>query len=394
MDTTEPQHERIYAAEILLKIMKPIGLWQWLPPNASVEPYMATTVQLLQYGQRLLLQVPFTFIFFTLMWYEVMQATDIDQVGDVIYMSLAGAALILKVLNIWKYSIEALNFIATLKDSPQFALRTVQEVEFWRRSQRRFRYIIYLYGTGSCITVVSAFLGVLVMEEPQLAFPYWVPFEWKTVRRNYWLAYFLNMMGMACGATTSVCLDMLGCYFLFHVSLLYRILRFRLQKFNDVPGENVESKLQSIFKFHKLIRRMTKECELISANFVMAQIILSALILCFCCYRIQKMEIAENFPQFLSMLQFLAVMFLQIFLPCYFGNEITVNSAKLPTDLYNINWLEFSVSNRKLLVLFQEFLKRPDKVTIFGYFDVGLPVFTKVMNNAYSVFALLMNVEK
>ncbi|XP_075144772.1 odorant receptor 94a-like [Haematobia irritans] len=386
--------ERIYAAEILLKIMKVIGLWQWSPSNGQLDSNMVKCGQLWQYIQRFVLHMPFTFIFIGLMWIEVLRASDIDQMGDVLYMSLTEAALIVKILNIWQHSVKASNFICILNESPQFALHSLEEVEYWKRAQRQFRYVIYMYASGSFLTVVSAFLGVLVIDEPQMAFAYWVPFEWRSGGRNYWMAYFYNFAAMACTATSNVCLDMMGCYFLFHTSLLYKILSFRLQKFKGVKSEDVQHEFRSIFQMHKAIRRMTKECEILTSKYVLAQIILSALILCFCCYRIQKMDIAENIGQFFSMLQFLCVMILEIFLPCYFGNEITVNSSQLTMDLYHIEWLNFSISNRKLMVLFKEFLKRPDQVKIGGYFQVGLPIFTKVINNAYSVFALLMNVER
>lgn len=92
------------------------------------------------------------------------------------------------------------------------------------------------------------------------------------------------------------------------------------------------------------------------------------------------MDIVNNFGQFVSMLQFLGVMILEIFLPCYFGNEITLNSAQLSLEVYSINWLHVPIPTRKLIILFMEFLKRPDIVKIGGYFEVGLPIFTKVMH--------------
>ncbi|XP_019892807.2 odorant receptor 94b-like [Musca domestica] len=384
-------YDRTYAVRGILRVMKILGLWKW---QTEADKETPRHILWLQYVQRLVCHGPFTFVFITLMWIEALRANGLDEMGDVLYMSLTEAALIVKILNIWQHSTKASTFLHALRHNAHFALHSGDEVTFWRNAQKKFRYIIYMYSAGSVFTVISAFAGVLFVTEPQMAFAYWVPFEWQSNRRNYWLAYLYDFVSMVCTAGSNVCLDMMGCYMMFHVSLLYKVLSFRLQKLRAVKGEDVNEKFKKLILMHKSIRRMTRECEILSSKYVLSQIILSALILCFCCYRIIKLDIVANFGQFLSMLQFLAVMIFEIFLPCYFGNEITLNSSEIMLDVYRTDWLEYSVANRKLIILFREFLKRPDKVTIGGYFEVGLPIFTKVVNNAYSFFALLMNVEK
>jgi len=107
-------------------------------------------------------------------------------------------------------------------------------------------------------------------------------------------------------------------------------------------------------------------------------------------------------------------MILQIFLPCYYGNQITFHANQLTNEVYNTNWLQCSTSTRRLLNTYMEHLKRPVKIRAGYFFDVGLPIFVKVrlelelssitqlltfcfyylqtINNAYSFFAILLNV--
>lgn len=98
------------------------------------------------------------------------------------------------------------------------------------------------------------------------------------------------------------------------------------------------------------------------------------------------MNIIENLSQFLSMLQFLFVMILEIYLPCYFANQITWNSSLLCTQIYSSEWLKFSAVTRKLIYLYMEFIKHPEKVKAGNYFDVGLPIFTKVRCLIFNLF--------
>lgn len=91
-----------------------------------------------------------------------------------------------------------------------------------------------------------------------------------------------------------------------------------------------------------------------------------------------KMNILADLSQFLGMLQFLSVMILEIYLPCHFANQITANSAELLNNIYDCEWLQFSVVNRRFIRLYMEFFKEPEQLRAGNYFEVGLPIFTKV----------------
>ncbi|XP_065354446.1 odorant receptor 94a-like [Calliphora vicina] len=386
------QCDRIFAVRGLLKLMKIMGMWQWKREYTNESEFQK--YQRLQNIQRFCIHLPITFTYITLMWLEVFLAPDLDQAGDVLYMSFTELALVVKVFNIWHYSMKACNFINELAYGEHFKLIRAEEVELWQRKQKQFRYLIVVFLTSSIFTITAGSVGVLFSDGHQLPFAYWVPFEWHKDNRNYWIAYLYSVFGIGVTAVTNVCMDMIGSYFLFHTSLLYQLVGLRLSHLKAAAEEDVLKELRIIFKFHKHVRRMTRECETLVSSYALSQIVLSAFILCFCGYRIQKINISENLGQFYSMLQFLFVMILEIFLPCYFANEITWNSSQLCTQVYSSEWLKFSVPTRKLVYLYMEFVKHPEKVKAGNYFDVGLPIFTKVMNNAYSFFALIMNVEK
>lgn len=113
--------------------------------------------------------------------------------------------------------------------------------------------------------------------------------------------------------------------------------------------------------------------------YILSQIILSAFIICFSGYRLQHVGILANPGQFLSMIQFVSVMILQIFLPCYYGNQITFCANQLTNEVYHINWLQCEQSSRKLLYTYMEHLKPPVRIQAGYFFAVGLPIFVKVV---------------
>lgn len=86
----------------------------------------------------------------------------------------------------------------------------------------------------------------------------------------------------------------------------------------------------------------------------------------------------ENIGIFLSTIQFVSVMTLQIFLPCYYGNAVTANSNALTNDIFNSDWTGFDMRSRKFMIFYMELLKRPATLKAGGFFQVGLPIFAKV----------------
>ena len=82
-------------------------------------------------------------------------------------------------------------------------------------------------------------------------------------------------------------------------------------------------------------------------------------------------------------------MVIQIYLPCFYGTEISIMSEKLTTSLFHSEWYLGNRSFRTLILIFMEFAKRPIEIMAMGVFIVNLETFTAICNSAYSLFAIL-----
>jgi hypothetical protein len=87
-------------------------------------------------------------------------------------------------------------------------------------------------------------------------------------------------------------------------------------------------------------------------------------------------------------------MILEIFLPCYFNNELAVASSKLSTALFHSNWTRGSKKFKHLMKVFMEGTKRDIKIMAFGVFELNLKNFTAVVNSAYTLYALIKNINE
>lgn len=82
--------------------------------------------------------------------------------------------------------------------------------------------------------------------------------------------------------------------------------------------------------------------------------------------------------EFLLYLFFFVAMINQILLPCYFGNEVTLESIAMRDAVYQMNWLEMPIQDRKLLIKYTERLKRPAGIRAFAFYGLNLSTFTTV----------------
>lgn len=68
----------------------------------------------------------------------------------------------------------------------------------------------------------------------------------------------------------------------------------------------------------------------------------------------------------------------QIFMLCYFGNEIIIKSNSLSMCIYNSNWTNFNLHYRKIMLVFMERLKKHSQVLVGKLFPLNLDTFTSV----------------
>lgn len=92
-----------------------------------------------------------------------------------------------------------------------------------------------------------------------------------------------------------------------------------------------------------------------------------------------QMNPSQAIAEFVFYVGFVMTMLTQIFLPCYFGNEILVKSELLSLSLYSSNWPEHSKVFRKLVLVYMVMLKQPKKLMVGVLFSLTLDSFLKVI---------------
>lgn len=72
-------------------------------------------------------------------------------------------------------------------------------------------------------------------------------------------------------------------------------------------------------------------------------------------------------------------MIIQIFLPCYFGNEISFASQELSQKLFHSQWIDASKKHKKSLSFMLEVMKKPIKINAYALLKINYETFTSVI---------------
>ncbi|XP_011180402.2 odorant receptor 94a-like [Zeugodacus cucurbitae] len=385
------EFDNISGGRRVIKILKLLGLWHY--GGAFKMPY------LLYSG---LLHSSFTIPYTIMMCLDVVQASNLEKFTNTMYMTLTELGLVAKLVNVWIYSRLLVDFFAAFTNDKLYKLQDAEEQLSWRRTQGNYARIAFLYFAMSLGALASAFVGVLYSEDYELPFPYAPPFDWRTPR-GYWYAYFYELLAMPVTCLSNCAFDMIQCYMLLQLSLCFKLISGRLERMGALREDSasrgfsefrLHREFVDIVRLHARTKKLSQQCQTYISFPFLIQIICSSFVLCFSAYRLQKVPILENPTQFLTLVQANLIMVLQIFIPCYCGNEIIQHSSGLNNATYNSEWFRCSPKMRKYLVIYMEMLQRPVRVRAGDFFDISLAIFTKTMNNTYSLMALLLNMNK
>lgn len=90
---------------------------------------------------------------------------------------------------------------------------------------------------------------------------------------------------------------------------------------------------------------------------------------------------------------YMVPMVMEILIPCFFGNEVTIYSSELSTNVFHSEWFDESENFKTGVKMLIENNKNPIKVIAAGgLFHVNLTAFLRICNSAYSMYAVLQRI--
>ncbi|XP_030560727.1 odorant receptor 85b-like [Drosophila novamexicana] len=145
--------------------------------------------------------------------------------------------------------------------------------------------------------------------------------------------------------------------------------------------------LVAIVKYHCELIVLRQRVERIFNLPVMLQFVSSVVIVAMTAF--QVIVIGDGSKSSIIMNLLLCCVLCQLFLYCYFGNEVYEQSKTLPTSGFGCNWDELDRKCKQTLLIFMINAERPFLFTAGGFMDLTLPSFTYIISKSYSIVAVL-----
>ncbi|XP_011143692.2 putative odorant receptor 92a [Harpegnathos saltator] len=114
------------------------------------------------------------------------------------------------------------------------------------------------------------------------------------------------------------------------------------------------------------------------------QFIVSTLVICFTMYQLSKTS-----AKFIELGLYMSCMLTQIFLYCWYGNEVKLKGLQLINDIFEMEWLVLGQSAKKNLLIITRRSAVPIEFTSAYVIPINLESFVGLLKISYSTYNIL-----
>nr|XP_015839882.1 PREDICTED: uncharacterized protein LOC663463 [Tribolium castaneum] len=342
-----------------------------------------------------------TFVGFMFVLYTTSEVINMILVfGDIEKMTGASFLLLTHLVQISK-----LYVLIFHKSKVRRLINSINREEFQPKNQEQYNFLINDIRTSKTVTILFLLAGFatcalwaifpfLDKTEKTVKLPLsgWFPFD-TTKSPVFECAFVYQTVGALVNGLGNISIDTFLSGIIMVVSGQLKILNNSLQtmkpncKANDTERRQ---KLIDIIIHHRSIIQFAQEMTWLFTTCIMSQFVVSVIIICITMF--QMSLVSPLSLQFLSMALYQACMITEIFLWCYYGNEVILQSGKLTQSAYMSQWLSSSKKFKHDLMFFMTRSQNPLKLYAGGYFTLSLETFMAIVKSSWSYFAVLNRV--
>uniref|UniRef100_A0A182QEL1 Odorant receptor n=1 Tax=Anopheles farauti TaxID=69004 RepID=A0A182QEL1_9DIPT len=298
-----------------------------------------------------------------------------QRVFFIMYIFLTETAMILKTRTIYRRFDTVWSLYETTL-GPSFQPRDEQERELQHRTLLVFNRWYYIYIFVSHMAAFGTGSHLLSSEYRMPFFPWFfgVPYG-ADAPVAYYTIFTYQCFGMYFHMLLNTAGDTQLCYLLQMIGIQLDLLAKRFCQLGT--SEEFERSFVPLVQHYNKIHRMLRRVENLFSLAYFVQFSVSGLVICASAYQVASMLNLNDFSKLMNVFYMMS-MTMQIGLPCYYGNEVTLKSYALTNAIYSSRWYSMKRSNRKSVQMFLIRTNKPIAATAFKYFNFNLPAFTTV----------------
>ncbi|KAG8034014.1 hypothetical protein G9C98_008495, partial [Cotesia typhae] len=315
---------------------------------------------------------------------------NIDDIVHAMSMAFTIIAVIAK-LTLMTVKRNAILQIFRLLKSKTCIIKSDEEAQIQLGYDKRVKNITKQYGRLVCVAVVAISGASMIENVPTRTLPIsgWFPYQHSN-STGYWFAYCHQIIALSYGGMIGLSFDTIAFGVMIQNSSQLRILKHRLENFTQIitkhrQQENITKShfsvrslerkvLEKLINHHQVIIQYSRLSNDVFSPVIFVQYSLSSLILCMCVQSLTKLAFMG--PEFVFLLVFLSCMLMEIYLYCWYGNEVMLESVDLSVSIYKMNWYFLTNECKKDLLMMKKQTLKPIKYTSGTLIELSLDSFT------------------
>ncbi|XP_011883219.1 PREDICTED: putative odorant receptor 92a [Vollenhovia emeryi] len=222
-------------------------------------------------------------------------------------------------------------------------------------------------------------------------------FEWVPA---YWATMFHQTIGLMVCANASVAHETLISGFMIQTCAQLDILCHRFRTLPDSLREARKCStskddfkarerrlIRELVHHHRHVYRFAERINTVFTLMIFLQFTVSSTVLCLSIYKMLTKDLMSI--DFAWSSTYLGCMLMQIYLYCWFGNEVTLKSTEIGSAVYEMDWPMLPTDLMKTLLVIITRSKRPIKITSGYIVTLSNESFMKIIKTSYSAYNIL-----
>uniref|UniRef100_A0A182M592 Odorant receptor n=1 Tax=Anopheles culicifacies TaxID=139723 RepID=A0A182M592_9DIPT len=182
-----------------------------------------------------------------------------------------------------------------------------------------------------------------------------------------------------------------------HITTMFKFLKIEIDQLGlalhaGAKRSEIHAKLKHIILKHKTNLSLIEQLEDGFSFYLMVQFLTSSIIVCVVLYEL-TMVFGWNEDTFKT-LTYLPGAILQLYLFCWYAQNITEEASLVSDHIYNIPWYLSDPALQKTILTLMVKAQKPTGVTASKFYMVTLQSFQRITSTSYSYFTLLQTINQ
>uniref|UniRef100_A0A0K8TU89 Odorant receptor n=1 Tax=Epiphyas postvittana TaxID=65032 RepID=A0A0K8TU89_EPIPO len=323
---------------------------------------------------------------------------DVDKVMDSMFLLLTFCDCICKQLAFLMYPHKILEMLEIMK-GPNFNQGIAEHRPLLLKTVYQAQLLLKVFNKLCLLTCVLWVLFPIIshFKQETVDFTIWLPFD-ANVDPQFYIAIFYVWLQTSWLAYNNSTMDIFIMYLFAQTKTQLTILRLDLENLvsrckADVAvssctyTDSLERRFRGIIQHHNEIIKFSTMNDSIFNGPILFQFLISGWIICTTAYRTVNMSPASG--EFLSMILYMIYILSELFLFCFYGNEVAYESEIIMESAYGMDWTELPVKYRRFLIIFMERIKYPIKPKAGKIVPLSINTFIQIVKSSYTFFTFL-----